>query len=113
MMSQKSIRALRALVEMAAKGETVRVPDHLMPIWRPFRDISRTRRWADHGPEAISYQEVAAYCAMTRTPLQPHHVEAIMEMDAAWLDHLHQRRNGVTAAVPLPLTAASLDSMLG
>ena len=62
-------------------------PDFAQEYVRIWRELHETRRWHAGGlPEPISYTEIDAYVALTRTPLEPHQVRIIRAMDRAWCE---------------------------
>lgn len=44
--------------------------------------LERGRQYSMAGPQAISYQEIAAWARLTDRRLRPHEVEALMTLDA-------------------------------
>ncbi|HCP81789.1 MAG TPA: hypothetical protein DIT67_09430 [Octadecabacter sp.] len=78
-------------------------------LWRAFIALSRTRSYSSFGPNPISYQEIEAWCRLTRTPLAPHHIEILCALDQEWL-------RGGADGTPAPrsdLTAAAFDAAIG
>ncbi len=68
------------------KGRPV-VPDAGRGLWGIFTQLSGARGFHQYGPNPISFAEIEAWARLTRTPLQPHHVQIIKAMDAAFLEH--------------------------
>ena len=55
-------------------------------LWEAFQRLSRARSYGAAGPNPIGFPEIEAWMRLTRTPLEPHHVEVIEAMDAVWLN---------------------------
>lgn len=107
---------IKAMKEQMA-GKRSQLPVHLVPIWQAFCDLTRTRRYNDYGPEAITYQEIAAYRDLMGVPLQPHHVKTIMSMDAEWLQQARAVKESGAAPMPkvsnFAVTPEIFDAMIG
>lgn len=94
-------------------------------LWGAFNDLSARRSWNEHGPNPISYSEIEAWCRLTRTPLGPHHIAALVAMDSVLIEHSRERalaqlRGGKGQNNPVlaargraPLTAVMFDAMIG
>lgn len=110
------VAALRAHLA----GGRPSVPEAGRPLWRAFCDLAGTRTWYAHGPNPITFAEIEAWCRVMREPLQPHHVEVIRALDAAWLEHARgqlatpekDRKRAVRAPSGQELTPALFDAVL-
>lgn len=106
-------------VTAALRGEKSRPPEAGLLLWNAFQSLTATRTYHAAGPNPIQPSEISAWCALMRQPLAPHHVDALLAMDQAWLDVAYsaaRRPEGVKALPPIsqmPLTTALLDAMLG
>jgi hypothetical protein len=67
-------------------GKAGRFPDAGRLAWRWFNDLCRTRTSNGYGPNPISFAEIEAYARLYRWPLEPRHVELILDMDRTWLE---------------------------
>lgn len=110
---------LCAAVTAALRGEKGSPPEAGLLLWNAFQGLTATRTYHPAGPNPIQPSEIAAWCHLHRLPLAPRHVEILLAMDQAWLDHAYaavKRPEGVKALPPVsktPLTAGLLDAMLG
>ncbi|WOI55122.1 hypothetical protein [Palleronia sp. LCG004] len=84
-------RRLCAALRVRLAGGTARLPEGSAIIWNAFSALSRARSCGANGPNPIAYSEIAVWCQLTRTPLEPHHVEIITAMDAVWMERTYQR----------------------
>ncbi|AJE47192.1 phage tail assembly chaperone [Celeribacter indicus] len=98
-------------LEAALYRRSFTIPAGGEPIWEAFLRLSRARRHHAAGPEAISHQEILAYCRCCRIPFAPHHIEAIEAMDEVWLEWTRKPKDQKTET--LPLTAALFDFSFG
>ncbi|EYD70508.1 hypothetical protein Lokhon_03141 [Limimaricola hongkongensis DSM 17492] len=64
--------------------------------------MSRTRSTGANGPNAITFTEIEAWSRLTRTPLEPHHVETITAMDEVWMAKVYARQNLPEGTKALP-----------
>lgn len=101
-------------------GARVHVPEAARPLWRVFSALSRTRTYSEVGPNALQFGEVEAYCRVMGVPLQPQHIQILMEMDRVWLDLAYAQKNQAADGVKTlpqrsdqPLTATLADLILG
>ncbi|MDQ7775532.1 MAG: hypothetical protein Q4615_06285 [Paracoccus aminovorans] len=112
-------RHLCAAVTSTLRGEKIRPPEAGLLLWNAFQGLSATRTYHPAGPNPIQPSEIAAWCRLHRLPLAPHHVDILLAMDQAWLDHAYAAAKtppGVKVMAPVsatPLTAALLDVVLG
>lgn len=108
---------LCAAVRASLSGKPARHPEAGRELWNAFQRLSATRTYHPAGPNPIQPSEILAWCDLMRLPLAPHHVDIIMAMDRAFLDHVTSRAPaGVKAMAPVsetPLTAGLLDAILG
>uniref|UniRef100_A4WSA5 Uncharacterized protein n=1 Tax=Cereibacter sphaeroides (strain ATCC 17025 / ATH 2.4.3) TaxID=349102 RepID=A4WSA5_CERS5 len=108
--------ALCAALLEHLEGGPARPPEAGLVLWNAFIALSRARRYSGGGPDALAFSEIAAWCALMRTPLLPEHVEILTQMDAVWLAHAYNERrrapDGVKALPPVSkhgLTAQLFD----
>lgn len=70
-------------------GRPMPVPPPLPPevrhLWQTFLELHRTRP-SGFGASAIPYAEIDAWSRLKRLPLDPWEVDAVVELDAAWMD---------------------------
>lgn len=109
-------RQLCAAVRQHVAGAKHHVPEAGTALWRAFMSLSQGRAFGAYGPNPISFAEIAAWCALVRVPLAPHHVAIVRAMDAAWIDAFYSRAAAAKTAqktlAPVskqPLTAALFD----
>lgn len=88
-----------ALSAHLQSGQPPIVPESGRDLWRIFIDLSRTRTYHMAGPNPIAHREIEAYARLHRWPLQPRHVEVIVALDAAWLEHAYSKRDKTSAGV--------------
>jgi hypothetical protein len=85
-------RLKRQLVEALAcnlrTGRPVTVPEAGRLLWSAFIELDGTRGFGEAGPQPIAFAEIEAWCRLKRTPLEPHHVDALRAMDAAMIAHV-------------------------
>ena len=60
-------------------------PQALVHVWSAFIDLSQCRSVGFSSPNPISYSEIRAYMETTMTPLSPIEVQAVRELDTAYL----------------------------
>lgn len=78
----------------------------LIFIW--FMDLSSARSWHMNGPNPITYQEIEAYRRVSGWPIRPHEVQAIRELDQAYIDHFYaQQKSGAANLPTLPRSSGS------
>jgi len=76
-----------ALTAHLRSKEAPRLPDAGQALWKAFTALSAARGFHQYGPNPISFTEIEAWARLTRTPLQPHHVEIIRALDVVFLEH--------------------------
>lgn len=111
---------LCAKLKASLEGGKVRVAEGEGVLLDAFNALSRARSHGPHGPNPISWEALAAWSHLTRTPIEPHHAEILMALDEVWLTHVYrkdkQAPEGIKALPPMskhPINAALLDAMLG
>lgn len=88
-------------------------PDYAEAYVRIMSDLHETRSWSAGGfPLAISFQEIAAYCALMGWPLAPHQVEVIRAVDRAYLASLAGPVATSEVARPV-ISADAFDAVFG
>jgi hypothetical protein len=105
-----------ALGQSLAGGKPPRLPAGGELAWRWFVALCRTRSMGFAAPSPLTYAEIEAYARLNRWPLEPHHVETILALDRAFLDHAGQpagrappRRQPPSTAI----TAEAFDAFFG
>lgn len=78
-----------AMRQHLSGGGSPVLPEAGKLLWGLFAEISATRTYHARGPNPISHAEIESYARLHRWPLEPHHVEIIRDLDAAWLDHAY------------------------
>lgn len=107
--------------QLETKGaHAVRIPAGGELLWRWFLDLGQTRTYHMAGPNPISFVEIEAYARQMRWPLEPHHIDILRAMDAAWLEHASKRAQPAPQGVKVlpqvsatPLTAGLVDAVFG
>lgn len=88
-------------------------------LWRWFCDLSAARSFHAYGPNPISWSDIRAYMAVSRWPIEPHHIAILLAMDRAYLEFdLAERRAPVSSADNFrrsgrPLSTTLFDAMFG
>ena len=95
-------RLLCASLKAHLDGGRALPPEGSGILWRAFLALSRTRSTGANGPNAITFTEIEAWSRLTRTPLEPHHVETLMAMDEVWMAKVYARQNLPEGAKALP-----------
>ena len=113
-------KQLCAALKARLAGGTSPLPEAGLPLMDAFGALSRARSSNPHGPNPITWEALAAWSQLMRVPLEPHHVDIIMALDAAWIEDAYrtdkQAPGGVKPLPPMsqhPINAALLDAMLG
>ena len=112
-------RQLCQSVRVSLAGGSAPPPEAGLPLWNAFQGLTATRTYHAAGPNPIQPSEILAWCQLHRLPLGPQHVEILLAMDQAWLDHAYaavKAPQGVKVLPPIsktPLTAGLLDALLG
>lgn len=89
-------------------------------LWTWFLDLSAGRSWHAAGPNPIAWTDMLAYTFLMRTRMEPHHLDIIRAMDAAYIEHFHSRSapppDGVKVLPPVssrPMTGELFDALFG
>lgn len=97
-------------------GRKAKVPDAGREMLDAFLALSRARSWHAHGPNAITWEAIAAWSQLMRVPIQPRHAEIIMALDHVWITHITQRKPEGVKALPQisshPLSAELFDAAI-
>ncbi|MEQ3650423.1 hypothetical protein [Hyphomonas sp.] len=107
----------KAVVDCLA-GRPYNIPPGANVLWRAFSDLSSGRTMGPHGPNPINFTEIEAWARLMRVPLEPHHVEIIVEMDRKWVQDAYRDYSVPEGAKSLPrrsdhkLTPAMFDLAL-
>jgi hypothetical protein len=108
---------IKAMKEHLAGGER-QLPDGSVILWNAFIALSRSRTYGPTGPNPIGFSEIEAWSRLMRVPLEPHHVQIILEMDRVWMKHAHRDSSAPEGVKALPrssehkLTPAMFDLAL-
>lgn len=102
-----------ALTAHLAEGKALRIPEAGQLLWGWFRDLHETRSYSEAGPHAITFQEIGAYAAVMREPIEPRHAWALRQIDDAWLKHARQstRENAGQPGKAPAVTAELFDAI--
>lgn len=111
-------KQLCAALEARMKGRKAFVPEAGGVLLDAFLSLSRARSWRTHGPNPISYSEIAAWCNLMQVPLKPAHVAIIVALDEVWMTQIMTQAapERVKTLPPIsdhPISAALLDVMMG
>lgn len=119
-MTARLKRHLCSALEARLSGRPARTPDAGLWLMEIFGALSRQRGYNPHGPNPITWEAVAAWCAIMRQPLAPYHADIIMALDQVWLDHAYRKTtkapDGVKVLPPIsehPISAALIDVAFG
>jgi hypothetical protein len=121
-MSMDTLQRLltEALREHLVSRKPIRLPEGAGPLWRAFIELDAARTWHAHGPNPITWQDMAAYVALMNLPLEPRHIAVIRALDGVVVDHYQKavtdaRRtaNQTPAVSQRPLTPALFDALMG
>ncbi len=114
------IELMVAQVNANLSGAKPRLPEGGILLWQWFGELCESRTYHPGGPNALQPTEIEAWARLRRQPLQPRHVDALLAMDRAWLDHSYgaiREARGVASGTPTgkaqPLTPALFDAMFG
>lgn len=69
---------------------TVEVSNLVIYLWEFFLDLNSTRQ-SGMGVNAISYQEIKAWCELTKTPLSAYEIKVIKMLDRTFLEHYNKQ----------------------
>lgn len=109
----------KQLCAVLASGDLSLMPEAGRELWNAFQRLSSTRTYHAGGPNPIQPSEIVAWCRLMRKPLEPRHVNILLEMDRAWLDQAFAKSRapeGVKALPPVSkhaLSAGLLDAIMG
>lgn len=59
------------------------IPPAALYLWRWFCELERTRQLGEHGVQAMTYTEIAAWARLTERTPYPHEVDALLALDVA------------------------------
>jgi hypothetical protein len=86
-------------------------------LWSWFLELHATRSYGPNGPNAISFVEIGAYLELLRIPAQPHHIQIVRAMDAAYMEHAFAGKGGATSGTSKQLSSDlspdSFDAIFG
>lgn len=116
-MSRLQKQMIAAMKAHLAGGER-QLPAGSVILWNAFIALSRSRTSGPSGPNPISFPEIEAWSRLMRVPLEPHHVQIIIEMDREWMKHAYRDSSAPEGVKTLPrssehkLTPAMFDLAL-
>lgn len=64
-------------------------PDTLTHLWQWFLELHSARSYGQHGPNPLTYPDIAAWSALTAANPTPWEVTALKRIDATWLEIVH------------------------
>ncbi len=64
-------------------------PDAVAHLWLWFLELHGARSYHQHGPNPLTYQDIAAWAALTAAQPTPWEVAALKALDAKWLEVFH------------------------
>lgn len=109
-----------ALQTTLRTGKPVHLPEAGRLLWQIFGELSSTRTYHMAGPNPIAYSEIVAWQRLFDWKLERHHLDLILAMDRAFLEHASARRekapDGVKALPPSSgqaVNAAAFDAVFG
>ena len=65
--------------------EEATCPDAIAHVWRWFMKLHQARGSGGMGPSGITYQDIAAWSALTHSEPSPFEVGCIMALDSVWM----------------------------
>lgn len=102
------MKLVNDLKQVLSGGSSVYIHETGRLIYAWFTDLSATRSWHANGPNPISYQEIEAYRYVSGWPIRPHEVQAIRELDQAYIEHFYiQQKSGPANLQTLPRSSGS------
>lgn len=111
---------LRTQLVAAVTASKPRIPEAGRLVFRWYLDLSLARSYGPHGPNPISYAEIDAWQRCSRMPVQPHHMDLLRAMDAAWMERARaevrraaggDRPDVLPAVSKEPISPALFDAM--
>lgn len=93
------------------EGSSTPPPEGSVVLWNGFNELSQARSLGSAGPNPISYADIASWASLMRVPLAPHHVEALIDMDRVWMQHVYTKEERDT--VVGDLTPEAFDAVVG
>lgn len=93
-MSRLIRQLINALKVSCETGRAPNIPEAGRDLWGIFVTLSRSRTYHMAGPNPVSFSEISEYARLQRWPLQPHHVDVITALDAAWLEYAFRSEAG-------------------
>jgi hypothetical protein len=114
MTSDASFLRLRKQLVDAAAGRRRLPPEagNLVLSW--FLELHARRGHGLAGPCPITHQDIAAWAALRRIPIEPRHVELLCAVDDAWLRRVAFPDGGASRrTASQPITAEAFDAVFG
>lgn len=90
------------------------VPEAIAHVFGYFRELCWTRRPGFAGPLSLEYQEIEAWCRLTRRSLGVLEMRLLMEMDTAYVRALNKKSDKETSEQEVsdqPLTPELFDAL--
>ncbi|MCR5856580.1 hypothetical protein [Mesorhizobium sp. J428] len=107
-------------VKANLSGNRPRLPEGGVLLWQWFGELCESRTYHPGGPNALQPTEIEAWARLRRHPLQPRHVDALLAMDRAWLDHSYgaiKQARGIASGAPTgreaAVSPAAFDAVFG
>lgn len=79
----------KALSELPEEPE---IPECAMHIWEWFWTLHSRRQSGFESPQPLTYSEINAWVTLTRTPVFPQEIDALIQMDSAFLSQQAENR---------------------
>lgn len=67
------------------------IPESVAYLWAYFWELSRARSNNGFGPLALQYSDIEAWTRLTRQKLDPWELNAIVSLDALYLESLAKK----------------------
>lgn len=111
-------RHLTECLQSHLTGRKRAVPEAGILPWQWFVQLSHARTYHGAGPNPLSFAEIETYARLYRWPLEARHIDVLMAMDRAYLDHAYTQIAASTGmSQPTgkrpTLDAASFDVVFG
>lgn len=111
---------IAALKQQLKTEKPVHLPAGGALLWTWFNELSRARTMHAAGPNALSFQDIHAYVAVRRLEFGQHHIDILLAMDHAYLEHFRAANERPPEGVrTLPavsnrsISAGLFDAMMG
>jgi hypothetical protein len=92
----EAIARTSAFARAELKGPEL--PAELAHVWPWFLELHAARSYHSCGPNAIAYQEIAAWSGLTGTPVGPADVDLLRLVDWTWITWAPSPAGGANAS---------------